>query len=308
MITVTSDVLFNQLKRFQTLLTQDLFNIGDQAVSLLSLLVFLLIVMASWITSRYFRKLFKRRLSSRFEGGTGHTLKRLIHYAILTVGFLIAVDFIGIDLTNLAVVAGFLSVGIGFGLRNIASNFISGIILMIERPISVGDFITVDDFLGTVQTIGLRATVFQTVDNQSIVIPNSTFLEQNVINWTRGEDEIRLRFSVGVAYGSDIEKVKSVLLEAAGKHEAVLENPPPEVVFQEFGNSSLDFELRVWISHANDRVPVRDELNTLINNFFLENDLEIPFPQRDLHLRSTTPNTPRDSGPFEDEPTHSENS
>ncbi len=282
---------FDRLLRVQELFTYDLFSLGDRSISLKSIVFFFLILGTSWFASKYLRTLFDRRLAHRFVGGTRHTLRRLLHYFILTVGVIIAVDFLGIDLTSLAVVASFLSVGIGFGLRNIASNFISGIIIMIERPISVGDFITVDDFLGRIESIGLRATVFQTVDNQSIVIPNSTFLEQNVINWTRGEETIRLRFPVGVAYGSDVQKVKSTLKEAAESLETVQDDPPPEVVFKEFGESSLNFELRVWIKHLNQFIAVRDELNTKINNFFAKEKLEIPFPQRDLHLRSTVPDS-----------------
>lgn len=284
-----SSSLLDNLTRVNEVLTYDLFSIGERSVSLQSIILFLAIIGFTWVLSKYVQSLFDRQLSSRFKDGTDHTLKRLLHYFILTVGVVVGIDFIGIDLTSLAVVASFLSVGIGFGLRNIASNFISGIILMIERPISVGDFITVDDFLGTVRDIGLRATVFRTVDNQSIVIPNSTFLEQNVINWTRGGSKIRLRFDVGVAYGSDVEKVKSTLIDSAEALDSVLDDPAPQVIFEEFGDSSLNFELRVWVSTAGDRIPVRDELNTKINELFVENDLEMPFPQRDLHFRSGTP-------------------
>lgn len=283
------DVLSSQLVRIQNVLTFELFTIGERPISLLSFLIFFLIIAVTWTISRYVQKLFDRKMADRFKDGADHTLRRLLHYTIIAIGLFIAVDFIGIDLTSLTVVASFLSVGIGFGLRNIASNFISGIILMIERPISVGDFVTIDDFLGSIESIGLRATIFKTVDNQTIVIPNSTFLEENVINWTRGEKTIRLRFEVGVAYGSDIEKVKSTLLEAANSVDGVLDEPSPSVVFDEFGGSSLDFELRVWVNHAKNRIPVRNELNTTINELFVENELEMPFPQRDLHLQSSTP-------------------
>jgi small-conductance mechanosensitive channel len=281
--------MLDQLERANQILTYELFTIGNRGISLQSLVFFLVILGFTWLLSKYVRRSFDKRLASQFKDGTDHTLKRLLHYTILAIGLFVAIDFIGIDLTSLAVVASFLSVGIGFGLRNIASNFISGIILMFERPISVGDFIKVDDFLGTVQDIGLRATVFRTVDNQSIVIPNSTFLEQNVINWTRGESTVRLRFNVGVAYGSDVEKVKSTLIEAADALDTVREDPAPQVVFTEFGDSSLNFELRVWVGTAGDRIPVRDELNTKINELFAENELEMPFPQRDLHIRDSAP-------------------
>lgn len=281
--------ILNYLERANEMFTYEVFSIGNRGVSLQSLVLFVIIIGVTWLLSKYLRRTFESRFSTQFKDGMDHTLKRMIHYVTLAIGLFVAVDFIGIDLTSLAVVASFLSVGIGFGLRNIASNFISGIILMIERPISVGDFLSVDDFLGTVEDIGLRATVFRTVDNQSIVIPNSTFLEQNVINWTRGERQVRLRFPVGVAYGSDVEQVKSVLIEAAESLDGVLESPEPKVIFQEFGDSSLNFELRTWVDSVSDRIPIRDELNTRINELFADHDLEMPFPQRDLHIRDSVP-------------------
>ncbi|MFB6346807.1 MAG: mechanosensitive ion channel family protein [bacterium] len=281
--------VFDALSSVSTVLNYELFHLGNRAISLTSILIFLGIILFSWMLSGYLRRLFDQRLASQFQRGTDHTLKRLIHYTIIAIGLFIAVDFIGIDLTSLAVVASFLSVGIGFGMRNIASNFISGIILMIERPISVGDIVSVDEEIGRIITIGMRATVVRTVDNQEIVMPNSTFLEQNVINWTRGERKSRLRFSVGVAYGSDVDLVKETLIETAKSIESILEDPAPQVVFQGFGDSSLDFELRVWIADAEQRIQVRDELNTAINEVFVEKGIEMPFPQRDLHVRSPKP-------------------
>lgn len=280
------DQLLNSLAALAPILDYELFTIGERSVTLVSLMIFVAILAVSWMISSYLRRLYESRFSSQFEKGTAHTLQRLIHYTTLTIGAFVAIDFIGIDLTSLAVVASFLSVGIGFGMRNIASNFISGIILMFERPISVGDIVTVDEEIGKIINIGMRATVVRTVDNQEIVMPNSTFLEQNVINWTRGERKSRLRFSVGVAYGSDVEKVRETLLETADSIEKVLENPEPQVIFMEFGDSSLNFELRVWIADASERIPVRDKLNTAINRAFVEEDIEMPFPQRDVHLDS----------------------
>lgn len=281
--------LFDKLAMAKPFLNYELFNLGERSITLTSILIFLAIIGVSWVLSRYLQGLFETRFSDRFQRGTDHTLKRLIHYSILAIGIFIAIDFIGIDLTSLAVVASFLSVGIGFGMRNIASNFISGIILMIERPISVGDIVTVDEEIGRIMDIGMRATTVRTVDNQEIVMPNSTFLEQNVINWTRGERKNRLRFPVGVAYGSDVETVRETLLETAASVDKVLEDPEPQVVFQEFGDSSLNFELRVWVGDASDRISVRDELNTAINKVFVEKGIEMPFPQRDVHLDSPEP-------------------
>lgn len=275
------------LSTLGNILNYELFTLGERAISLTSVLIFIAILCFSWGLSRYIRRLFDQRLASRFQRGTDHTLKRLIHYSIVFLGLFIGIDFIGIDLTSLAVVASFLSVGIGFGMRNIASNFISGIILMIEQPISVGDIVTVDEEIGRIINIGMRATVVRTVDNQEIVMPNSTFLEENVINWTRGERKSRLRFPVGVAYGSDVELVRETLIETAKNTDNVMDDPEPRVIFMEFADSSLNFEVRVWVEDADYRIQVRDDFNTAVNEAFAEKGIEMPFPQRDVHLETT---------------------
>lgn len=290
------DQIYSILTAAGDVMNYELFTVGERAVSLTSVLIFLGILAVSWVLSRYVRSLFESRLSDRFQRGTDHTLKRLIHYSIIFIGLFVGIDFIGIDLTSLAVVASFLSVGIGFGMRNIASNFISGIILMFEQPISVGDIVTVDEEIGKIINIGMRATVVRTVDNQEIVMPNSTFLEQNVINWTRGERKSRLRFPVGVAYGSDVSLVRETLIETANEIDDIMEDPEPQVVFQEFGDSSLNFELRVWVEDAAIRVAVRDELNTAINEAFVEKGIEMPFPQRDVHLQNEAEPEPDSAG------------
>ncbi len=282
---ITYETFLNLL---HDIINYPLFKLQDTPITLLAILVFIAVIASTYLLSIYIRKLYDRRVSSRFSSGIDFTVKRLIHYTVLIIGFLVAFEIAGIDLSSLAIIAGFLSVGIGFGLQNITSNFISGLILLFERPIEVGDTVTVGDQLGTVTGINLRATEVNTWENIDIIIPNSAFVEDNVINWSHGEEYIRISCPVGVAYGVDTEKVQKILYEIAREHPKVLETPEPNVLFVEFGDSSLNFELRVWIKTPRRRAQVKSEINYEIDRRFREENIEIPFPQRDLHLRSAT--------------------
>lgn len=274
------------LSQLGDVLTYNLFNIQDNPISLSTILIFLLIIAGSIAVSKYLRILFRSRFAERFEGGLDFTIQRLMHYTILVIGFFLAVEVIGFDLSSLAIVAGFLSVGIGFGLQNIASNFISGLILLFERPIKVGDMVTVGEDVGTIKSINLRATEVQTLDNIDIIIPNSAFVEQNVTNWSHGEERIRIRCPFGVAYGSDTDHVESVALEVANNHPDILEDPEPAVFFQSFGDSSLNFELLFWVDTPRKRGKILSKINFELDRAFREAEIEMPFPQRDLHIRS----------------------
>ncbi len=271
------------------ILTYPLFKLQSNPITLLTFIILALILLISYLLSRYLQKLYEQRIARRFSRGTDFTIKRLVHYSVLILGFLIAVETAGIDLSSLAIIAGFLSVGIGFGLQNITSNFISGLILLFERPIEVGDTVTVGEQLGTVNAINLRATEVNTWENVDIIIPNSAFVEQNVINWSHGEDNIRISCPIGVAYGSDTEKVEKLLLQAAEEQEDVLADPEPSVLFREFGDSSLNFELRAWIAVPRLRPKVKSEINFRIDELFREHEIEIPFPQQDVHVRDPVP-------------------
>ena len=176
--------------------------------------------------------------------------------------------------------------GIGFGLQAIVNNFVSGLILLFERPIKVGDMIEVGTDIGEVKELGLRATTVQTFDNAEIVIPNSQLITGSVMNWTLAEKKVRVRVPVGVSYGSDISKVLEILLTCANENPLVLSTPKPVALFLAFGASSLDFELRAWIADFNDKLSTLSELNQDIEYEFSLAGIEIPFPQRDLHLRS----------------------
>lgn len=280
------------LSRFDQALAYELFTMQGSAITLNVILVFLLIIAASIFLSKYLRAIFQSKFSDRFEGGLGFTVQRLMHYVILVVGFFIALETVGISLSSLTIVAGFLSVGIGFGLQNIASNFISGMILLFERPIKVGDMVTVDDEIGTIESINLRATLVNTVDNIDIIIPNSAFVEENVTNWSHGEEQIRLRCPFGVAYGSDTRKVQEKAIEVARSHEDVLDDPEPVCLFRSFGDSALNFELRFWVDSPRKRVKILSEINFQIDQLFREEDIEMPFPQQDLHIRSNDASFP----------------
>ena len=192
----------------------------------------------------------------------------------------------GIDLTALAAVSAVLMVGIGFGLQNITSNFISGLFLLFERPVQVGDYVEVSGVQGCVRSIRARSTMVETLDSVSIIVPNSNFIAQNVTNWSYQDAKVRIHISVGVSYSSDVDLVGETLLRVGKSHPEVLQNPDPSVQFLEFGDSSLNFDLLVWIDAPSRQYFVRSDLNFAIVNAFREEGITIPFPQRDLHLRS----------------------
>lgn len=247
----------------------------------------LVVVVAFWISKRLQATIRRRVLVRlRLDPGLEFSILRFVHFAILTLSLLFALQMLHVDLTGFAVVAGILSVGIGFGLQNLASNFISGLILLIERPITVGDHVSAGDVDGIVRAINMRSTEIVTDDNISIIVPNSEFISGRVVNWSHGDPKMRLRLAVGVAYASDVEHVRGVLLDVARRCPDVLADPPPGVEFVRFGQSSLNLELLVWIADPRHRGSVTSALHFAIRAAFLEDKIEIPFPQYDLHFRA----------------------
>jgi len=225
-------------------------------------------------------------LSRKMQQGVRISMARLVHYAIILTGFLVTLSVLGFDFTNIAIIGGALGVGIGFGMQTIVNNFVCGLIMLFERPVKVGDAVEFGSQQGRVKQVGLRATVVETYDNAEIVVPNADLITSQVTNWTLAERRRRLKLPVGVAYGSDVALVMQTLMECAEKHSMVLSNPKPAVIFFGFGDSSLDFELRVWIADFDHHLQVLTEINQSIEQRFRDLGVEIPFPQRDLHLRS----------------------
>lgn len=271
---------------------------GSFRVSILSLILLLLVITTASLVSRYLRRFLQKRVLPRFhiELGLQYTMLRLVHYVIMALGVLYAMKVgFNVDLTSVAVIVGFLSVGIGFGLQYVAADIASGFILLFERPIRVGDWVRViDNMEGRVESISLRSTVIVTNENMAVIMPNSKLVQNNFVNYSYGEPVVRLNIPVGVAYGSDLEKVSVALLEAAHSVEKVLDKPAPQVHFSNFGDSSLNLEIRVWINEPRDHTTIRSAVYFAVEEAFRKHEVEIPFPQRDLHLRSGSLRIARD--------------
>ncbi|HEY0634416.1 MAG TPA: mechanosensitive ion channel domain-containing protein [Gammaproteobacteria bacterium] len=238
---------------------------------------------------------FKARLTSRWldgmplERGARETMVTLSGYVGIVIAVLVALGVAGVEFSNLALIAGALSVGIGFGLQNIVNNFVSGLILLFERPVRIGDWVSVGTTEGYVKRISIRSTEIQTFDRAEVIVPNSDLISQQVTNFMLHDPRGRVRVPVGVAYGSDVYQVRDLLLKACSDHPLVItdgSSPVPKVLFRAFGESALDFELRCHITNIDSRMDVISDLNFAINDLFRAHDIEIPFPQRDIHIIS----------------------
>ena len=274
---------------FSDLLAIPLFSLGNTSVTV-SLIFYLFIsVLFLVIISRKLRNVLINRVLGKYglEYGTRKSIGTIFYYILIILGFFIIIQATGIDLTGLSLVAGALGVGIGFGLQNVTNNFISGIIILFERPIKEGDRIEVGTVRGDVVKISARSTTIQTNDNISIIVPNSEFINSRVINWSHNDRNVRFQFPVGVAYKEDPKLIRRLLTEVAHENNGVLKKPSPEVLFDEFGDSSLNFKLAVWTSDYIDKPKIlKSQLYFAIFKKFRENHIEIPFPQRDLNLKS----------------------
>lgn len=268
-----------------------LFKIQDTPVTFLSILIFILFIVGFSYLASFIKRLLNNRVLPRFinDSGLRYTLARMSQYVIVIIGLFISFQFLGIDLTGLAVIFGFLSVGIGFGLQNVTSNFISGLIVLFERPISVGDRVEVNNIEGDVQEINIRSTTVKTLDNISIIVPNSQFVSQDVVNYSHGDTTYRLHINVGVAYGSNLDDVLKALNEVAKESKHVLKKPAHDVHLRNFGDSAWDMKLLVWIPDVKDKYKIQNELNQAIVRKFRDMGIEIPFPQRDINFRNSIP-------------------
>ncbi|HNP19040.1 MAG TPA: mechanosensitive ion channel [Fulvivirga sp.] len=271
------------------LFTIKLFSIGKSDITISTILFLIVSVFILIYLARKLSEFLGRYISNRYgtTEATSHSIATIIRYSILVIGLMVVVQTAGIDLSTLSIMAGALGVGIGFGLQNITNNFISGLIILFEQPIKVGDRIEVGNIVGEVKKISARATMILTNDNIIVIVPNSEFISSTVINWSHNDRSVAFRFQVGVAYKEDPAFIKKLLLEVSSENEGVLDNPAPEVLFDEFGESSLNFNLRVWTyDYANRPTNLKSQLYYSIFEKFKEHGVEIPFPQRDLHLKS----------------------
>jgi small-conductance mechanosensitive channel len=260
-------------------------------ISLLQLFLLAgLLIFVFWLSSRTKGFLFNRFLvHSGLDRSLQYAISQIASNLVLVVGIFVVLQNTGIRLEALTIFAGAVGVGIGFGLQNITSNFISGLVILAERPIAIGDRVEVAGVTGQVQKIRARSTVVVTNDNITTIVPNQKFIDSPVTNWTYGDKRVRFRIPVGVAYGSDVELVRQKLIEVGKEDPHTLEDPAPSVFFVEFGDSSLNFELVAWsdeMSHRPSRY--RSDLNFAIHRKLQEAGIEIPFPQRDLNIRSGT--------------------
>ncbi len=260
------------------------FTIGH----LIELVVLLVIV---WFSEMIFRRVFLARVldRSRLRPSVKFAITQIARYMFLVLGIYLSLQAVEINLSSLAFLAGALGVGVGFGLQNIISNFISGLIILAEQPIALGDRVEVSGAVGRVTEISLRSTTVVTSDNICIIVPNSNLITGTLVNWSHGDPNVRTRLPVGVAYGSDIEKVRDLLLGVASRDPDILKDPAPEVLFVGYGDSSINLELAVWSSMAVEK-PLRfkSRIYYAMHKVLEANHIEIPFPQRDLHLRSGT--------------------
>jgi small-conductance mechanosensitive channel len=281
------DVVFPGLK---SVLTYSV-NVGTMSFSLWNIIMFFFII---WITiqiSRLIRNIFESevRIRDRMRKGAPGAMSLLLRIAIFTVGFLLAIAAAGVQMDRLAILLGAFGVGIGFGLQNIFNNLVSGIIIAFERPIKEGDIIEVGSLLGIVKEIGIRSSVIRTYDGSEVVTPNGNLISNDLINWTRADMRRRAEVQVGVAYGTDPQRVIDLLLDTCGQYEKALKQPAPLALFTGFGDSSLNFRLLFWIEDADVRLILQSEMAVRVNEAIVAAGITIPFPQRDLHVKTVDP-------------------
>lgn len=271
------------------MLTEPYFRLGGLPITPEFLIKVFAFLVALSFFSRFCRTFLQKDILTRtpWDRGQQYAVARVTGYLIFLFGLIVGLQSLGVNLSSLVVLGGALGVGAGFGLQPIVSNFVSGLVLLVERPVRIGDRVEVGNTFGEVVRIGGRSTWVRTNDNEVIIIPNSEFITSRVINWTANDPQVRFSIPVGVGYGSDPAQVRELLLQVARSHPNVLPDPAPDVIFVGFGESSLDFQLRVFtIKQVQTPGTLKSDLLFAIFRMFGEHGIEIPFPQRDLHLRS----------------------
>jgi potassium efflux system protein len=282
-ILLMKDVVFDW---FSGMLNEEK-KLGNVNFTVGNILIFFFVIWLSVMITRIISRILEKDVFTRVSTSKGipQTIILLLRIALITGGFFLAAAAAGMELTNLSIVLGAFSVGIGFGLQNIFNNMVSGLILAFERPIKVGDVVQVGDLMGTVKSIGLRSSNVRSFDGSEVIVPNGNLISDQMINWTKSDSNRRMDIRTGVAYGTDPEVVLALMEKTATDHPNVRKAPPPKAYFLEFGDSSLNFRLLAWV-HIDSRLETESELMVTINTRLKEAGIEIPFPQRDLHIRS----------------------
>lgn len=273
---------------FKEILEFKLFSINDFSLSVANIISFLLILVVARILTFIIKKILHRSFIKQnlSDAGKEYAINQLLKYLIYTVALVLAIESLGFNLTILIASSAALFVGIGLGLQDIFKDILSGVFLLFERTIQVGDIVEIDNLVGRVKEINIRTSKVRTRDGIMIILPNNMLIGNKVINWSMENKITRFGVAVGVAYGSDTEKVKKILIDCVVKHPAVLSKPEPRVFFRDFGDSSLQFEVKFWSEQTWEIEFTKSDLRFDIDRAFRENNVTIPFPQRDLHLKS----------------------
>lgn len=270
-----------------------LFGAGSEnPVNVSQIVLVIIVAVAGYVASRLIARFIRNRLArTDLKPDVAHALQRVSFYTLLVLVGMTVLSLLRIPLTAFAFVSGAIAIGVGFGAQNIINNFISSWILMTERPVRIGDFIEIDDSKGIVEKIGNRSTRIRRTDGVHLLIPNSQMLERKVINWTLIDWDIRSIVRVGVAYGSPVRKVEALIRQAVDENPSVKKEPPPAVIFEDFGDSALIFDVYFWaeMSSEKEQRTMRSDLRFRIDELFRENGIVIAFPQRDVHVSSLTP-------------------
>ncbi len=280
--------LLRPLRDVATAVLTHQLRFGEISITLGGVLLFLFSVWLAFWAARTVRVILKDEVLPKMSlpRGVGNSISSLTYYAMVMLGLMVALAAAGFEISQLAIVVGALSVGIGFGLQNVVNNFVSGLILMFERPIQPGDVVEVSGTSGKVREIGMRATTLTTFEGADVVVPNGVLLNEKLINWTLSDMDRRIDVNVGVAYGSDPKRVLELLLEVTRSTPGITDQPAPSILFSGFGASSLDFAIRSWTNNFGDWVTIRSDLHVRVYEALRQAGIEIPFPQQDLHLRT----------------------
>jgi len=261
-------------------------EIGSFSMTLSNIALFFIIIWVSMILARFIQTILRDEVlvRAKFDRGLPATISMLVRYSIITIGFFIALSAMGFEFSQLTVILGALSVGIGFGLQNIFNNLVSGLILIFERPIHIDDTIEVNNMVGQVRSIGIRTSNVRTLDGAEVIIPNGLLISNEVINWTLSDKKRRIEVNIGVAYGSDVKKVTKLLYQVLKEHDEAIKYPPPMVLFDEFADSSLNFRILFWTDNYSEWLRIRSDILYAVNDILAKEKIVIPFPQRDVHM------------------------